>query len=485
MLDTLLLSRIQFATNISFHILFPTITIALCWFLVFFKVRFDATKNPIWLEAYQFWVKVFALTFGLGVVSGVTMSFQFGTNWPGFMETVGNIAGPLLGYEVLTAFFLEATFLGIMLFGKDRVPSPVHTFSALMVALGTTLSAFWILALNSWMQTPTGFEMRDGVAFPINWFDIIFNPSFGNRLAHMLLASGLTASFLIAGLSAYRLLRGDKQGAVKASFKTGLIMAAILAPTQAFVGDLHGLNTLEHQPAKIAAIEGVWHTEKGAPLVLFALPNSETQHNDYAIQIPKLASLILTHHTDGELKGLNEFEHTPPVAPVFWSFRVMVATGLAMIAIAWFGVWQWFKTQGFSRLLLQGFALMTFSGWLATLAGWYVTEIGRQPWLVTGVLTAAEAATDIPPANVALSLTLYLCLYSVLLVAYVMTLRFLANKATQTNATESLPAAFPTLTECTQLFAHGLKKAGSSALSNSERLVKRVKTVAIREKSTN
>ncbi|MGB0858478.1 MAG: cytochrome ubiquinol oxidase subunit I, partial [Pseudoalteromonas spongiae] len=253
MLDTLMLSRIQFAANISFHILFPTITIAMCWFLVFFKVRFDMTGNPVWMRAYRFWVKIFALSFALGVVSGITMSFQFGTNWPGFMEKVGNIAGPLLGYEVLTAFFLEATFLGIMLFGIKRVPPKVHTLACIVVAIGTTLSAFWILSLNSWMQTPTGFEMRDGIAYPTDWFAVIFNPSFPYRLAHMLLASGLTASFMIIGVSCYRLLKGDDKQAPKLTLKVAVIVAAILSPLQAFVGDLHGLNTLEHQPQKIAA----------------------------------------------------------------------------------------------------------------------------------------------------------------------------------------------------------------------------------------
>ncbi|NVK23513.1 MAG: cytochrome ubiquinol oxidase subunit I, partial [Gammaproteobacteria bacterium] len=247
-LDTLMLSRIQFAANISFHILFPTITIALGWLLFYFKLRFDQTQNPVWMRVYRFWVKIFALTFAVGVVSGITMSFQFGTNWPGFMEKVGNIAGPLLGYEVLTAFFLEATFLGIMLFGINKVSPRVHTFSTFIVALGTTFSAFWILALNSWMQIPAGFELRDGVAYPTDWLAIIFNPSFPYRLGHMLLASGITACFFIAGLSAYRLLRGDNKQAPKLALKTTVILAALLTPLQAFVGDLHGLNTLEHQP---------------------------------------------------------------------------------------------------------------------------------------------------------------------------------------------------------------------------------------------
>ena len=254
-LDTFLLSRIQFAANISFHILFPTITIALCWFLFFFRVQYNRTNDDVWMRCYRFWVKIFALSFAIGVVSGLVMSFQFGTNWPGYMETVGNIAGPLLGYEVLTAFFLEATFLGIMLFGINRVSPRVHTLATLLVAIGTSLSAFWILALNSWMQTPDGFEMRDGVAFPLSWWDIIFNPSMPYRLTHMMLASGLTAAFLIAGISAYRILKGDHKPAPRLALKVGIFAAAILIPLQIFMGDLHGLNTLKHQPAKIAAME--------------------------------------------------------------------------------------------------------------------------------------------------------------------------------------------------------------------------------------
>ena len=336
MIDTFLLSRIQFATNISFHILFPSITIALCWALFYFKLRFHLSDSPIWLRAYRFWVKVFALTFALGVVSGITMSFQFGTNWPGYMETVGNIAGPLLGYEVLTAFFLEATFLGIMLFGIKRVPPWVHTLSTLLVAIGTSLSAFWIIALNSWMHTPTGFEMREGVAFPTDWWAIIFNPSMPYRLTHVLLASGLTAAFLMAGLSAYRLLRGDSKQAPKLTLKAGIFAAACIIPLQIFVGDLHGLNTLEHQPQKVAAMEGLWETTEGAPLVLFGLPNKDTHTNDYAIEIPRLASLILTHDLNGEVKGINAFEgEHPPVAPVFWGFRIMVSVGLLMLAVSW------------------------------------------------------------------------------------------------------------------------------------------------------
>lgn len=430
MLETLMLSRIQFAANISFHILFPTITIALCWFLFYFKVRYNFSGDEVWMRAYRFWVKVFALSFALGVVSGITMSFQFGTNWPGYMETVGNIAGPLLGYEVLTAFFLEATFLGIMLFGIDRVSNRIHTLATFLVAFGTSMSAFWIIALNSWMQTPVGFEMRDGKAFPLDWWEIIFNPSMPYRLSHMLIASGLTAAFLIAGISAYRILKGDHKPAPRLALKTATIAAALLIPMQIFLGDLHGLNTLEHQPAKIAAMEAVWHTEKGAPLVLFAIPDKETQSNKYALEIPNMASLILTHKMDGELKGLNEFPDAhPPVAPLFYGFRMMVGIGVLMLLVSWWGCYCYWRKQEIPPLLLKVFVGMTFSGWLATLAGWYVTEIGRQPWLVTGVLKTADAVTSTPATNVGTSLAIYLTLYAVLLFAYIRTLFVMARKS--------------------------------------------------------
>jgi cytochrome bd ubiquinol oxidase subunit I len=439
LLDTLLLSRIQFAANISFHILFPSISIALGWFLFYFKIRYKGDGDDVWMRAYRFWVKVFALTFALGVVSGITMSFQFGTNWPGYMETVGNIAGPLLGYEVLTAFFLEATFLGIMLFGINRVSNRLHTIATFLVAFGTTMSAFWIIALNSWMQTPTGFEMRlvgDSLkAFPLDWFDIIFNPSMPYRLAHMLVASGLTAAFLIAGISAYRILKNDHKPAPRLALKTAIIAAAILIPIQIFLGDLHGLNSLEHQPAKVAAVEAVWKTEKGAPLVLFAIPDKEAQENKFAIEIPNMASLILTHKLDGEIKGLNEFPNAhPPVAPVFYAFRIMLGVGMLMLLVSWLGVWQLLLiTKGRKKeippFLLKIFVGMTFAGWIATLAGWYVTEIGRQPWLVTGVLTTHDAVTKVPVSNVGISLTVYLILYLVLLIAYIRTLFVMANKS--------------------------------------------------------
>ena len=437
MLDVLMLSRIQFAANISFHILFPSITIALAWFLFYFKLRHDLSGHPVWMRIYRFWVKVFALSFALGVVSGITMSFQFGTNWPGFMEKVGNIAGPLLGYEVLTAFFMEATFLGAMLFGMKRLPNWLHTTSTFLVALGTSMSAFWILALNSWMQTPQGHEMINGIAFPLSWYDIIFNPSFPYRLAHTLIASGLTAAFLIAGISAYRLLREDDKLAPKLALKSAIYTAALLIPLQIFVGDLHGLNTLKHQPQKVAAMEGVWETEKGAPLLLFAIPDEGTRSNHFEIGLPKMASLILTHDVDGEIKGLNEFvgEH-PPVKPVFYGFRIMVGMGILMLLVSWLASWQILRTKQVNKLMLKTLLLMTFSGWVATLAGWYVTEIGRQPFIVSGLLRVSEVVTSIPPVNVAISLSVYLIVYLGLLYAYIHTLFFMARKSVQVQEFE-------------------------------------------------
>lgn len=429
-MESLLLARIQFGANISFHILFPTITIALGWILVFFRVAYTRTGDMKWMDAYFFFVKVFALSFALGVVSGITMSFQFGTNWPGFMEKVGNIAGPLLAYEVLTAFFLEAVFLGIMLFGFRKVSNGVHLAATVLVAFGTTLSAFWILVLNSWMHTPAGFEMRDGVAHAVDWWAIIFNPSMPYRLAHMLIASGLTAAFLVAGLSAYRLLRGDTGGGARIALKTGVWVAAGLIPVQIFVGDLHGLNTLEHQPAKVAAMEGNWQTRPHVPLVLFAIPDEEARTNHFEIGIPSGASIILKHDPAGVVPGLDDFKGAhPPVAPVFYAFRVMIGVGLLMLLVSWVAAGFLARRGALPPWMLRVQLAMTFSGWVATLAGWYVTEIGRQPWLVSGVLTTAEAASAVPAAMVGTTLAAWLVIYAGLIVAYVATLFHLARKA--------------------------------------------------------
>jgi cytochrome d ubiquinol oxidase subunit I len=429
--EALILSRVQFGLNIGFHILFPAITIGLAWLLVYFRVRYERTRDPAWLQTYRLWVKVFALSFAMGVVSGVVMSFQFGTNWPGYMNSVGNIAGPLLAYEVLTAFFLEATFLGVMLFGMDRVPGWMHLTSSVIVAFGTTVSAFWILALNSWMQTPAGHVKLGGEIIAGSWLQVIFNPSFPFRFTHMLLASGITAAFLVAGLSAWRLLKAPDDPAAYKTLRFGAHLAAVLVPLQILVGDLHGLNTLEHQPAKIAAMEALWETRQGAPLVLFAVIDEKQRQNRFAIEVPKGASLILTHDPDGEVKGLDEFgDDVPPVAPVFWAFRIMVGMGVLMLLLSW-GSFFRLKKPELPRWLLWIFAGFTFSGWVATLAGWLVTEIGRQPWLATGILYTADAVGDASGAQLGASLTAYVVTYAVLLGSYIVALTHLAGKGSR------------------------------------------------------
>lgn len=452
-MDALILARMQFAANMTFHILFPTISIGLGWLLLFFRLRWlKARRGPDkalahgWLDAYRFWTKVFALSFALGVVSGITMSFQFGTNWPGFMEQVGNVAGPLLGFEVLTAFFLEAGFLGIMLFGHGRVGERVHLMATALVAFGTTLSAFWILALNSWMQTPAGYEIVDGVYHVKSWVEVIFNPSFPFRFTHMVLASALTCAFLITGVSAWQALRGVGQRAAPLVMRVGLTLAAFVIPVQIFVGDQHGLNTLHHQPAKIASMEGVWETERGAPLLLFAIPDQDTRSNHFEIKLPKLASLILTHELDGEIRGMNEFPDAhPPPLPLFFAFRAMVGVGMLMLVTSWLGWWlyrrvQW-RSDALPRALLWLFTGMTFSGWVATIAGWWVTEIGRQPYIVYGLLRTAEVASKVPSSMIALTLALYISLYLALIVAYVTVLKYMAEKPEEVLAEEAAEQA--------------------------------------------
>jgi cytochrome d ubiquinol oxidase subunit I len=437
-MDALLMARMQFAANITFHILFPTISIALGWVLLFFRIRWLGNRQPGWLDAYRFWTKVFALTFALGVVSGITMSFQFGTNWPGYMERVGNIAGPLLGYEVLTAFFLEAGFLGIMLFGHGKVSERIHLMATAMVAFGTTLSAFWILALNSWMQTPTGYRIdAKGVFHATSWLAVIFNPSFPYRFTHMLLASTLTVAFLLSGLAAWQLLRGVAGRSAPKVLRVGLTIAAIAAPLQMVAGDLHGLNTLEHQPQKIAAMEGVWETERGAGLRLFAWPSDADRRNDFELSVPLLGSLILTHSADGEIRGLNEFPGAhPPVAPVFFAFRAMVGIGVLMLVASWSGLWL-YRRAGWDaarlpRRLLWLLSAMTFAGWLATVCGWYVTEIGRQPFIVHGLVRTADVASNVAAPMIAVTLTLYVTLYLALVASYVAVLKYLAEKTEET-----------------------------------------------------
>jgi cytochrome d ubiquinol oxidase subunit I len=443
--DPIVLARLQFAANMSFHILFPAISIALGWVLLFLRLRWLRTQDAKWLVAYRFWTQVFALSFALGVVSGLTMSFQFGTNWPGYMERVGEVAGPLLGYEVLTAFFLEASFLGIMLFGHQRVSERVHLAATFLVALGTTVSAFWILCLDSWMQTPAGTEVVDGVFHVTSWLGVLTNPSFPYRLAHMLLASTLTVAFLMAGVSAWQLLRGKPNASTSAVMRVALTVALAAVPVQILVGDAHGLNTLEHQPQKVAAMEGLWHTERGAPLLLFAWPDEKTQSNRAAIEVPHGAALILRHDPQGELRGLDEFPGArPPVAPVFFAFRAMVGMGLAMLAAAATGWWllrqRGWQAQALPRGMLVVLASMTFSGWVATLAGWYVTEVGRQPFIVYGLVRTADVASKATGGMILSTLLAYLAVYAVLVVAYVTVIASMALKPVKTGAAPPGPA---------------------------------------------
>jgi cytochrome bd ubiquinol oxidase subunit I len=443
--DALILARAQFGINIGFHILFPALTIGLAWYLFGFRLVYQRHRDPAWLATYRLWVKIFALTFAMGVVTGVVMSFQFGTNWPRYMTSVGAIAGPLLAYEVLTAFFLEATFLGVMLFGMERVPDWLHVTASFLVAFGTTVSAFWILALNSWMQTPAGHVFADGQWIAQDWLAVIFNPSFPYRFTHMVIASGLTASFVIAGLSAWRLLRAPFDSGAARTLRVALVAAAVLAPVQIYVGDRHGLNTLEHQPAKIAAIEAIWHTERGAPLTLLGIPNEREKRTDYAIDLPYGASLILGHSKNALLRGLDAFGNDhPPVAPVFFAFRLMVGIGVLMLVVSWWGTWAKRRGRAPPRWMLWGFAAFTFAGWVAVDAGWIVTEIGRQPWLVTGVLRTAQGAGDATGAELGASLTGYILTYIVLFIAYIVVLTHMAGEgAREEPAPTSWPATAP------------------------------------------
>ncbi|MGA9176166.1 MAG: cytochrome ubiquinol oxidase subunit I, partial [Desulfobacterales bacterium] len=414
-LDPVFLARIQFAFTISFHIIFPAFTIGLASWLAVLEWRWLKTGNTVYEEVYRMWVKIFAVTFGMGVVSGVVMSFQFGTNWSVFSDRAGNVLGPLLGYEVLTAFFLEASFLGVMLFGWNRVSPKMHFAATIIVAVGTLISAFWILSANSWMQTPQGYRMgADGLLYPTDWIKIIFNPSFPYRFLHMVTASYLTTAFVVGGIGAYYLRRHRHVKHARVMLGMAMIMAVFVAPIQAVMGDFHGLNTLEHQPAKVAAIEGIWETEQGAPLRLFGWPDQEEEKTKYAIEIPKLSSLILTHSLNGEVKGLKEWpkDDRPPVAPVFWSFRVMVGIGVLMIFTGVTAAILFLRKQLFNKPWFQLWCIaMTPAGFATVLAGWFVTEIGRQPYIVYGVIRTAKTISPVMGSQVALSLLAFIFSY--------------------------------------------------------------------------
>lgn len=415
--DPVLLARIQFAFTVSFHIIFPAFTIGLASFLAVLEFLWLKTNNTLFQDLYKFWVKIFAVAFGMGVVSGVVMSYQFGTNWSIFSDRVANVLGPLLGFEVLTAFFLEASFLGVMLFGFGRVSARMHFISTCIVAIGTLISAFWILSANSWMQTPQGFEIgADGRLHPTNWLEIIFNPSLPYRYMHMVTAAYLTTAFVVGGVGAFYLQSKRHIQHAKIMLGMATIMAALVAPLQVYIGDLHGLNTLKHQPAKIAAMEGIWETEQGADLRLFALPDQKNEVNRYEVKVPKLASLVLTHSLDGEVKGLKEWkkEDRPPVLLVFWSFRIMVGIGILMVLIGAVSALQYFRGKLFkSRILQWWWMLMIPSGFVALLSGWFVTEIGRQPYTAYGVIrTANSVSPAILGGQVAWSLLAFVVMYT-------------------------------------------------------------------------
>lgn len=420
-LDALMLARLQFAFTISFHIIFPAITIGLASYLVVLEGFWLKTRDTVYLSLYQYWLKIFAVNFAMGVVSGLVMAYQFGTNWSGFSDFAGGVTGPLLAYEVLTAFFLEAGFLGVMLFGMSRVGPGLHFMSTIMVAIGTLVSATWILASNSWMQTPQGHEIIDGRAVPVDWFAVIFNPSFPYRLVHMVLAAFIATALIVAASGAWHMLRGNASQAVRKMFSMALWMLLAVAPLQALVGDFHGLNTLEHQPAKLAAIEGHWENEPGRPVpfTVFALPDMEAETNRFALEIPYLGSLILTHSLDGQFPGLKEFprDERPFVPLVFWSFRVMVGLGLLMIGLAVVGAWKRWRNELYdpgSRGLWRYALWMGPAGVVAILAGWFTTEVGRQPWIVYGVMRTADAVSPHDAFEVGLTLLLFIVVYFIL-----------------------------------------------------------------------
>lgn len=415
-LDGLLLARIQMALTLSFHILFPAFTIGLSAYIAVLLALWLRTGREVYEHLARFWTKVFAVSFAMGVVSGIVLSYQFGTNWSRFSVAVGNVVAPLIGYEVLTAFFLEATFLGIMLFGWNRVPPKLMLVSASLVALGTAISAFWILSANSWMQYPTGHEMRDGIAYPVDWLQVVFNPTFPLRLAHMLTAAYLTTAFVVLATGARHLLAGRHIEPSRIMIKMGVGMVAIVAPLQLVIGDYHGLETAEYQPAKLAAIEGHWDGSAAAPLVLFGIPNAQAERNDYEVAIPDLGGLIIVRQWGGRYPGLKDFppENRPPLLMPFFGFRLMVGIGVAMIASGLVGAWLMARRRLFeARWYLTWQSWMWPSGFIAILAGWTVTEVGRQPWVATGILRTQDATSPVIAESIAGTLLAFLVVYAV------------------------------------------------------------------------
>jgi cytochrome d ubiquinol oxidase subunit I len=411
----LFLARLQFAFTVSFHIIFPAISIGLASYLAVLDGLWLYTRRTVFLDLFNYWKKLFAVAFGMGVVSGIVMSYQFGTNWSVFSDKAGPVIGPLMGYEVLTAFFLEAGFLGVMLFGLKRVGPKLHFVATCMVALGTALSAFWILSVNSWMQTPQGYAVNAAGQFiPTDWWAVVFNPSFPYRLVHMVLAEYLSTAFIVGGTAAWQLLHRPTGEATRIMLSMAMWMAALVAPLQIVVGDLHGLNTFEHQPAKVAAMEGHFDTRAGAPLVLFGWPDMEQERTRYAVEVPKLGSLILTHEWDGTVHGLKEWpaEDRPNATVVFWSFRVMVAAGMAMFLIGLWSLWLRTRRRMYEqRAFLRSVAVLGPSGLVAVIAGWITTEVGRQPYTIYGVLRTADSVSPVATEAVAASLVAFVVVY--------------------------------------------------------------------------
>ena len=435
-----LLARIQFAFTMAFHIIFPSFTIGLIAWIATLEGLWLSTGAERYLQLARFWTKIFTISFAMGVVSGLVMSYQLGTNWSRYSRVLGNIIGPMIGYEVVWAFFLEATFLGIMLFGWDRVPRAFHFAATVSVALGTTMSAFWILSANSWMHTPAGFEMRDGVAYPLDWIAIIFNPSFPYRFGHMMIASYLTVAFVVAAIGARYTLEGRHSVHARTMLRMGIGLAMVLAPAQALIGDMHGLNTIEHQPAKIAGIEAHWENEGPVPLILFALPDPQAERNRYEAAIPYLGSLILSHSLTGSIPALKDFhpEDRPPVLPIFLSFRIMVGIGLVFIFMAAAGGMLWLfgrldRTKVYLLVLRWCWPL----GFVAVIAGWTTTEVGRQPWVAQGVLRTVDAASPIPSMNIAIFIMLFVLVYGVVFGAGIRYIRRLLAKGPEATPTET------------------------------------------------
>jgi cytochrome d ubiquinol oxidase subunit I len=444
-LDPVLLARSQFAFTISFHIIFPTFTIGIAAYLATLEVLWGWTGADRYKRLAAFWTKIFAVSFAMGVVSGVVLSYQIGTNWSHFSAVAGNVIGPLLGYEVLTAFFLEATFLSILLFGGDRVPRWLHVFSGIAVAVGTSLSAFWILSANSWMQTPAGYTIENGIAYPRDWFAIIFNPSFPFRLAHMLNASLLTGGFVVLAVGARYLLANRHVEEARTMLRMAICLTAVLAPLQLELGDLHGLNTLAHQPTKIAAIEAHWDGTKPGAFEIFAWPDENTESNWYSIAIPHASSLLLTHRWNGLFPGLKDvpLADRPPLANVFFGFRVMLGLGCYMIAAALFGAWLLWRGRLFeTRWYLLIVSQTWWVGFVAVIAGWMVTESGRQPWTVYGILRTVDAVSPVPAGSVATTLALFVLVY---LVVFSLGIYFINRLIAQGIVSAELAAATPPL----------------------------------------